>query len=137
MVRSFEKLRAVDPGFRPEGAVVLTLSHAEKGAEEFHAEVARRVSAIPGVQAAGAPLNLPMGGSITASGISFEGCPAQEGEYVVHTQFVSGDYFRAMGIPLRRGRYLTARDTAGSGKGCGWRRWALRWASRSPCCWEE
>src|SRR5712671_1161391 len=60
LVRSFERLRAVDPGFRPEGAVVLPLSHAEKGAEEFHAEVARRVSAIPGVRAAGAVLNLPM-----------------------------------------------------------------------------
>jgi len=116
LIRSFERLRAVDPGFRPEGAVVLPLSHAEKGAEEFHAEVARRVSAIPGVHAAGAALNLPMGGSITAGDISFEGRPARDGEYIAETQFVSGDYFRAIGIPLRRGRYLTARDTARSAR---------------------
>jgi putative ABC transport system permease protein len=116
LIRSFERLRAVDPGFRPEGALVLPLSHAEKGAEEFHAEVARRVSAIPGVRAAGATLNLPMSGSITASGISLEGRPARNGEYVAQTQFVSGDYFRAMGIPLRRGRYLTANDTAWSAR---------------------
>ena len=114
LVRSFERLRAVDPGFRPEGAIVLPLSHGEKGAEEFHAEVARRVSAIPGVRAAGAALNLPMDGSITAGDISFEGRPARNGEYIAQTQFVSGDYFRAMDIPLRRGRYLTAQDTAHS-----------------------
>ncbi len=116
LVRSFERLRAVDPGFRPEGAVVLPLSHAEKGAEEFHAEVARRVSAIPGVRAAGAVLNLPMSGSNTSGDISFEGRPARPGEYIAETQFVSGDYFRAMGIPLRRGRYLTAQDTARSAR---------------------
>ncbi len=116
LVRSFERLRAVDPGFRPEGALVLPLSHAEKGAEEFHAEVARRVSAIPGVRAAGAALNLPMGGSITAGDISFEGRPARGGEYIAQTQFVSGDYFRAMGIPLRRGRFLAAQDTARSAR---------------------
>jgi putative ABC transport system permease protein len=116
LVRSFERLRAVDPGFRPEGAVVLPLSHAEKGAEEFHAEVAQRVSAIPGVRAAGAVLNLPMSGSNTSGDISFEGRPARPGEYIAETEFVSGDYFRAMGIPLRRGRYLTAQDTARSAR---------------------
>ena len=116
LVRSFERLRAVDPGFRPEGAVVLPLSHAEKGAEEFHAEVARRVSAIPGVRAAGAVLNLPMSGSNTSGDISFEGRPSRPGEYIAETQFVSGDYFRAMGIPVRRGRYLTAQDTARSAR---------------------
>ncbi len=114
LIRSFERLRAVDPGFRPEGAFVLPLSHAEKGAEDFHAEVARRVSAIPGVRAAGATLNLPMSGSRTSGDISFEGRPVRDGEYLAETQFVSGDYFRAMGIPLRRGRYLTAEDTARS-----------------------
>ena len=116
LVRSFERLRSVDPGFRPEGAVVLPLSHAEKGAEEFHAEVARRVSGIPGVRAAGAVLNLPMGGSNTSGDISFEGRIARPGEYIAETEFVSGDYFRAMGIPLRRGRYLTADDTARSAR---------------------
>ena len=114
LIRCFERLRAVDPGFRPEGAFVLPLSHAEKGAEDFHAEVARRVSAIPGVRAAGATLNLPMNGSRTSGDISFEGRPVRDGEYLAETQFVSGAYFRAMGIPLRRGRYLTAEDTARS-----------------------
>ena len=51
------------------GTAIVT--DGEKGAEEFHAEVARRVSGIPGVRAAGAVLNLPMGGSNTSGDISF------------------------------------------------------------------
>jgi putative ABC transport system permease protein len=116
LIRSFERLRSVDPGFRPEGAVVLPLSHEEKGAAEFHAEVARRVSAIPGIRAAGAILNLPMDGSIMSGDITFEGRPGRPDESIAETQVVAGDYFRAMGIPLRRGRYLTAQDTARSAR---------------------
>ena len=100
LIRSFERLRAVDPGFRAEGAVMLPLSHAEKGAAEFHAEVARRVSAIPGVRAAGATLNLPMGGSIMAGDITLEGRPGLPDASIAQTQVAAGDYFRAGGLTL-------------------------------------
>ena len=116
LIRSFERLRAVDPGFRAEGAVMLPLSHAEKGAAEFHAEVARRVSAIPGVRAAGATLNLPMSGSIMSGDITLEGRPGLPDALIAQTQVVAGDYFRAIGIALRRGRYVTAQDTARSAR---------------------
>jgi len=116
LIRSFERIRAVDPGFRPGGAVIVPLSHDEKGAAEFHAEVARRVSQLPGVRAAGAILNLPLGDGNMSGDITFEGQPPTPGATLSDAQVVSGDYFRAMGIPLLRGRYVTAQDTAGTAK---------------------
>src|SRR2546423_2845774 len=112
LVRSFERLRAVDPGFRPEGAMVLPLSRPERGAAEFYAELVRRVSALPGVRAAGAIRNLPMTGSNVNGDITLEGRPARAGELITEAQVVAGDYFGAMGIPLRGGRSLEAQDTA-------------------------
>src|SRR5262249_26387089 len=87
LIRSFERLRAVDPGFGREGPFVLHPAPGEKGAGESHAEIARRVSALPGVRAAGASLNLPMSGSLTSGDISFEGRPVRDGEYIAETQF--------------------------------------------------
>jgi putative ABC transport system permease protein len=113
LIRSFERIRAVDPGFRPEGAVIVPLSHEEKGAAQFHAEVMRRVATLPGVRAAGAALSLPMGDSYRSGDITFEGRQPMPDATVTDWQVVSGDYFLAMGIPLVRGRYVTAQDTAG------------------------
>jgi len=112
LVRSFARLRGIDPGFRPEGAMVLPLSRPEKGAADFYAELVRRVSAMPGVRAAGAVRNLPMTGSNVNGDITLEGRPARPGEFITESQIVAGDYFAAMGIPLRRGRSLEAQDTA-------------------------
>ncbi|MFL5308887.1 MAG: ABC transporter permease [Myxococcales bacterium] len=116
LIRSFERIRAVDPGFRPRGAVAVDLSHAEGGAAEFHAEVARRASAIPGVHAAGSILNLPMSGSNMSGDITPEGRPGHPGEFITESQVVCGDYFEAMGIPLRRGRSVRPQDTEKSAR---------------------
>ncbi|HYZ89018.1 MAG TPA: ABC transporter permease, partial [Myxococcales bacterium] len=106
LLRSFDRLSSVDPGFRPKGAVVLSLSRQEKGAAEFFEELVRRVSALPGVRAAGAVHNLPMSGSNVNGDITFEGRPARPGEFITESQVVAGNYFQAMGIPLLRGAPL-------------------------------
>jgi putative ABC transport system permease protein len=110
LLRSFERIRAVDPGFRSEGVLVLPLSHGEAGAAEFHAEIARRVAAIPGVHASGEILRLPLANSTMAGDVTPEGRPPHEGDFIAGIQVVSGEYFRAMGIPLLHGRTLTAAD---------------------------
>jgi putative ABC transport system permease protein len=106
LLRSFDRLRAVDPGFRPAGAVVLSLSRPEQGASQFYQELLRRLAAVPGVRAAGAIRNLPMSGSNVNTDIALEGRPARPGEFVTEEQVVAGDYFNAMGVPLRRGSSL-------------------------------
>jgi putative ABC transport system permease protein len=109
LLRSFERLSAVDPGFQPNGAVVLSLSRPEQGAAEFYAELVRRISVLPGVRAAGATRNLPMSGSNVNGDIMLEGRPADAGEFITESQVVAGNYFQAMGIPLRRGALLDER----------------------------
>ncbi|HWE26173.1 MAG TPA: ABC transporter permease [Myxococcales bacterium] len=114
LLRSFDRLSSVDPGFQPNGAVVLSLSRPEKGAAEFFEELVRRAAALPGVRAAGAIRNLPMSGSNVNGDIMFEGRPAREGEFISEAQVVAGDYFAAMGIPLRRGAALDEQMVKGA-----------------------
>jgi putative ABC transport system permease protein len=114
LLRSFDRLSSVNPGFQPKGALVLSLSRAEQGAVEFYEELMRRLGALPGVQAAGAIRYLPMSGSNVNTDITLEGRPARSGEFITEVQAVAGDYFRAMGIPLRRGEGFADRGRKGA-----------------------
>jgi len=119
LVRSFARLAAVDPGFDPSS--VLTLRVGLPGARypeprrkaEFYEALLARVRGLPGVEAAGATLSLPLGGSNFSVGRPFirEGRPQTNEEGVVSSYYVvTPDYFRAMRIPLRAGRDFDARD---------------------------
>ena len=120
LIKSFVLLRDVNPGFDPEN--VLTMRVALPGARypkpeqaaTFFRELTQRVSALPGVEAAGAALSLPLGGSAGRAFIR-EGRPlipeeALNAEYFVMTP----DYFKAMRIPVKTGRSFTNADTAES-----------------------
>jgi predicted permease len=102
----------VDPGFDTNGAVTLRISRAP-GAEfaSFLPEVVRRVSALPGVQSAGAVHNIPLGGSNTNGSVYIDGVITSHAETAVsEEQVVAGDYFAAMGVRLREGRLLRERE---------------------------
>jgi putative ABC transport system permease protein len=123
LVKSFARLRAVDPGFDPEG--VMTMRVTLPGARykepaqraEFYAALMERLRALPGVESAGATISLPLGGSNLSVGRSFirEGRPAtpEEATNAAYAP-VTPDYFRAMRIPLRAGRVFDERDNAES-----------------------
>jgi putative ABC transport system permease protein len=120
MIRSFARLRAVDTGFDPRGVVTLRLAvPAAKYREldrwtQFHEEVIRRVSALPGVAAAGVNSAVPLEGGAAEAGVFVEGHPLVPGKADAATMFQasSPDYLPAMGIRLVRGRYFTAQDSA-------------------------
>jgi predicted permease len=82
----------------------------------FYQELLTRIQALPGVDAAGSAQGTPFSGWDVQGAMTIEGRPApQRGEeLVVHFQAVSPDYFKAIGVPLVRGRWLTTsdRDTA-------------------------
>jgi predicted permease len=115
--RSFQRLMATDPGFRP--ARVLTLgtslpaSSYPTGAtiRAFYDRLLERVRAIPGVRAVGASAFRPLG-VLERRGFSIDAQPAASAHipHVVAHDWVEGRYFEALGIPLRRGRYLDEQD---------------------------
>ena len=120
LIRSFMTLMRVDPGFDPSHAVTMkvTLPSATYQGEgrsiAFFDRLFARLHALPGVEAAGGVSFLPLHGLGAATGFYIEGQErARKGdEPVADVRVVTHDYFKAMGIPLVRGRLFDGRDTA-------------------------
>ncbi len=118
MVKSFMRLQQVDPGFNPENVLTFEIPlPSSKYAEpyqiaDFYTRLLERIAALPGVTAAGAVEFLPFSGADNAMGIFIEGQPAPPpGERsLAHFRSTTTDYFRALGLQLRRGRSFTERD---------------------------
>ena len=118
--RSFWHLQSTDPGFRPERALSVRIPlsgerYAEEGQRrEFWSGVHARASAIPGVTAVGTISHLPMTDiGITSTFFNIPGrpAPATPEEQTADIRRVGGEYFRAMGIPLLRGRVFGMVDS--------------------------
>jgi putative ABC transport system permease protein len=118
MVRSFARLRAVDPGFSPDNLLTMTISLV--GSEQstgkkriaFFNELLSRVDSLPGVQSASAINHLPLGGDVWTVPYFVEGRPKPapgEKQGAVY-RIVRPDYFRTMGATLLKGRDFTAND---------------------------
>ena len=124
LLRSFGQLVAVDPGFRPTDVSTLSLSlspvrypDAERQAR-FATTLLTRVGTLPGVTAAGISFSLPLTNSAFGLTFAIGGRPEKTGpdEPRAQVRIATPDYFRAMGIPLLRGRGFTDADHAGSGR---------------------
>jgi len=122
LMRSLSRLFAVEPGF--DASHLLTAQVVESGFA-YRTDTARRelfeqaldaVRALPGVQAAAVTSQLPLSGELDGYGFELQSKPAaaagDDGSALRYA--VSSDYFNVMGIPLRRGRYLDARDRPGA-----------------------
>ena len=117
MVKSFARLREVKLGFNPERTLTLDLSlpganySGLSQIKVFYREVLDRIRALPGVRSAGFANAVPLGvGSLRIYGdFSIEGQPAPEHLWASKVA-ASPDYFRAIGIPLRKGRFFTESD---------------------------
>jgi predicted permease len=118
MLQSFQRLLAVDPGFKPEGAAAfeLLLPHArypDGGQRTQFVEQAReQLSGLPGVRAVGAISNLPLSGNENMGHIVIEGAaPAPPGiEPVAENRVITPGYLGAMGMSLLSGRDVEPAD---------------------------
>jgi predicted permease len=115
-LRSFQKMRAVDPGFRPDHVLVasyrlpLNQYPTDTSVESFNRAVVDRVSGKPGIIAVGITSALPASGSAMAA-YTVEGVPVDRWKLQFAAfAIVYGDYFRAMDIPLLEGRTFTMDD---------------------------
>ncbi|MCP4657355.1 MAG: ABC transporter permease, partial [bacterium] len=119
MIRSFQALRNVDPGFgKPEEvlALRLTISPSEVSAPDevaqIHETVARRLAEIPGVTSVGLGMDLPMDGfwnwnPLYAEGITSLGSEPPAGR---RHKWIGEGYFETLQIPLLSGRTFTWHD---------------------------
>ena len=118
LLTSFQRVLAVKPGFDPShvltGAVTPPAARYKEDAQliAFWSQFLDRVRALPGVQAAGATGNLPLGGNYNDSVILAEGYAMSPGESLISpfNTSVTPGYFETMAIPLKRGRLFTTSD---------------------------
>ena len=117
MSKSLWLLSHADPGFEPAGALIAKLDPTGDRYREpqqfivFYERLLERLAAIPAVENAGLKNNWDQGYRIAIE----EGpqIPEEQRPLVGRNQ-VSADYFRAMGIRLRAGRFFSDRDVRGS-----------------------
>jgi predicted permease len=80
-------------------------------AGEFFRQVGERISSVPGVKVRGAVTSLPFTSSVGWGSINVEGFTPQPGqELQVDQRAATPDYFRAMEIPLMKGRFFSEFD---------------------------
>jgi len=120
LIKSFLRLQEIRPGFNAHNVLVANLAlpypkYQYEQFEEFFRRLTERLEAAPGVQAAGGSINLPLNASGYAIGRGFvpEGRPltVDENRDAMFSA-ITGDYFRALQIPLLSGRTFDLRDNA-------------------------
>jgi len=111
LVKSFIRLMNVDPGFNSERLLVFSIAptpSTEPSAQlHFYQRVMEQLRAIPGVQSVGAVSRLPLAGGNSQRDFRV---PGDNNDYNADYRVTMPGYFRAMGIPLLKGRDLDEHD---------------------------
>ncbi len=118
MIRSFWKLQNVDPGFDTSNALTMSIVLTPIRYSEPHQRLAfvdraiEQIRAVPGVVSVGTTTKIPLAGGGSTQPFSIEGrpAPAIAEQPMAQTRYISPDYFRAIGIPLRQGRFFSDDD---------------------------
>jgi putative ABC transport system permease protein len=120
LLRSFSALMSQRPGFETSGLVTgkVTLNGDRYSAPDARArfwdEFETRMRALPGVREIALTTDLPVGGLPIFHNLAFEGKPVTPGsEPEVYYRGINAGYFRAMNIPLVKGRAFTSADRDG------------------------
>src|SRR6059058_5314513 len=120
LIKSFARLQNVNPGFNTRNALTFEISPPkmqypdDASIVRFNNEAQRRIAALPGVQAAGLSTILPLAGTNADSSFAIEGQPSNDRNPSPDEEKrqVSPDYFRALQIPLIKGRFFSDADKA-------------------------
>ncbi len=118
LIRSFDKLLRVDPGFKPENMLTLEYrlprnKYQQSDAQwNFHRQVVERIREVPGVKSASLVGGLPFSGNGGSTGVILPDreIPPRGKEPVVRFNTAIPNYFETMGIPLIKGRIFNEQD---------------------------
>jgi predicted permease len=116
---SLSAMRGMDLGFDPRHLVTLTLDTRYAGYDEarsiaFYRDLERRVQDLPGVESAALSFSAPISYTRMADTVAIEGRPPALARELplIFCNAVTPDYFRTVGMPLRRGRAFRESDDA-------------------------
>jgi putative ABC transport system permease protein len=116
-LRSFQNMRAVNPGFRPENVLTAHYRLPENqystnaAIESFNHAIVESMLSKPGIMAAAITNGLPTSGFGAQTGYTIEDQPINKWKLKFAAFAIThGDYFRTMGIPLLDGRTFTEQD---------------------------
>jgi predicted permease len=116
LVRTFVHFRELEPGFDARGVTTATVSLQDAryreaaGVTRLFEDSLERIRQTPGVEAAAVSLGLPYQRILN---IGFRR-PGDEQGSITNLSYITADYFRALRIPVFRGRVFDDRETAGS-----------------------
>jgi predicted permease len=120
LLRSFEKMRSIDLGFRPQNVTSAAYSlpkrqyATQSAVDSFNKELLARLQQIPGAVSTGLTIFLPASDINANETFVVDGYvpPKGAGMNLATPDQVIGDYFHTMGIPLISGRFFTDSDRA-------------------------
>jgi putative ABC transport system permease protein len=117
LIRSFVRLSDVNPGVQPDHVLTAAISLPNKYAEppqlqQFWQQFLEKVQSLPGVKAAGITMSLPPNLLLITNPFTVEGqgYDRHRQQQLAEEMTVSPGYFRALGIPLMRGRFFSPSD---------------------------
>jgi putative ABC transport system permease protein len=118
LIRSFDKLLSVDPGFKPENLLTLEYrlprnKYQQSEAQwNFHRQVVERIREVPGVKSVSLVGGLPFSGNGGSAGVILPDreIPPRGKEPIVRFNTAMPNYFETIGIPLIKGRLFDERD---------------------------
>ncbi len=121
LVKSFARLAAVAPGFDADRVLSVRLSLPKvrypdrESLLRFHDALQARLANVPGIAAFGSVSVLPLSGAMSACDFTIAGREAPPGVSMnTHYRIADAGYFRAMGIPLVKGRLFADTDRDGA-----------------------
>ncbi|QOY90650.1 ABC transporter permease [Paludibaculum fermentans] len=118
LLRTFQNLRSLDPGFQPANVLALNLSLSSSGHAKaelrsiYYQQLLERLRTLPGVKSASAVNHVPLIGDTWGSDITPEGRPAAPGQTLTAVYRVAlPEYFSTLGIRFDAGRDFAMTDS--------------------------
>jgi predicted permease len=122
LLKSFNRLLNVDPGFDATNVLTVNVSLPQRGYEEnakkaaFYHDAVGRISVLPGVESASAVSILPLSPTTTSGTTTAENSAVGPDDIGVEAdwRWITPDYFKTMNATLIKGRYFTEDDKEGA-----------------------